>query len=229
MFSNNTNIRLLSALFLIPVVVIGIMMGGWVFGGLMGLTFAIAYAEWVQLCKATNRTLIYISVGTIYFLISFSEFIYLRLFLDNGVYLTLLCVFIMWGSDTGGYILGKKIGGPLMSPTISPKKTWAGMAGAVIGASLVFTLGLYIAPFVTNFIPNTISPTLLQLPLFIIVGAVLGYVGQIGDLLISSLKRKAHAKDSGHLIPGHGGILDRIDSLLLVIPIFVIVARYVAQ
>jgi phosphatidate cytidylyltransferase len=135
----------------------------------------------------------------------------------------------MWGSDTGGYIFGKKIGGALMSPTISPKKTWAGMAGAVIGASIIFTAFLYLAPFVTNFIPNTISPTLLQLPLFIIVGAVLGYVGQIGDLLISSLKRKAHAKDSGHLIPGHGGILDRIDSFLLVIPIFVIVARYVVQ
>ena len=228
-FSNNTLIRIVSSLALIPVVILVIIAGGWWFGVFIALSFGLAYGEWFSLCKATRRSITYLLLGTLYFTISFSEFVYLRNFIENGIYLTLLCLFMIWASDTGAYIFGKKIGGPLMTPTISPKKTWAGMAGAVIGSALIFTVGLYAAPSLNNLIPNTLSVSFTELPLIMLAGAIMGYVGQVGDLLISSLKRRAHAKDSGHLIPGHGGILDRIDSLLLVIPVFVIVARYVVN
>jgi phosphatidate cytidylyltransferase len=226
LFSPNTMIRLASSLALMPLVIFLIIAGGWWFGIFVALAFGLAYGEWFSLCKATRRTVPYLIIGTLYFSISFSEFVYLRNFIENGVYLTLLCLFMVWASDTGGYIFGKKIGGPLMTPTISPKKTWSGMVGAVTGSAIIFTLGLLFAPHLNFIISNTIHVNPIQLPLIIFAGAVMGYVGQVGDLLISSLKRRAQAKDSGHLIPGHGGILDRIDSLLLVIPVFVIVARY---
>ena len=228
-FSKNTMIRLISSLILIPVVVGIILAGGAWFMAFLCLAFGIAAVEWFKLSKATNQFILFFPVGIIYCLISCSEFMYLRVMMADGAFLVLLCFFMVWGSDTGAYIAGKNFGGALMSPTISPKKTWSGMVGAIVGASIVFTAGLYLAPHIGSFIPTTMNPTWAELPMFIILGGAMGYVGQIGDLLVSALKRKAHAKDSGHLIPGHGGILDRIDSLLLIIPVFLVVARYVLR
>ncbi len=224
--SHSLILRIISLLVLIPVVMAAIIMGGWYFALFVAIAFGLTCAEWVQLTRNVKRSLFYLVLGLIYFSISYLQFEYLRLFVENGVYLTLVCMFMIWGSDTGAYIFGKNFGGPLMSPTISPKKTWSGMMGAMVGASLSFTVLLYLAPYLTSFIPNTLNPTLGQLPFLIIISLMMGYVGQVGDLLMSAMKRRAHVKDSGHLIPGHGGILDRIDSLLLVVPIFVIVARY---
>jgi phosphatidate cytidylyltransferase len=227
LLSNTLFLRILSSLVLIPVVMAAIISGGWFFALFVAVAFGLTCAEWVQLTRNSNRSLFYLLLGLVYFSISYLQFEYLRLFIENGVYLTLVCMFMIWGSDTGAYIFGKKIGGALMSPTISPKKTWSGMIGAMIGSSFIFTISLYAAPYLTHLIPNTLNPTISQLPFLIILSLMMGYVGQIGDLLMSAMKRKACVKDSSQLIPGHGGILDRIDSLLLVIPVFVIVARYV--
>jgi phosphatidate cytidylyltransferase len=225
--TSNIFLRVISSLILIPFVIGIILIGGWSFGTLLAFAFAVSCAEWFHLSRETNRPYFYLILGLIYFSISFFEFSYLRLFVENGTYLTLVCMIMIWSSDTGAYFFGKKIGGALMSPNISPKKTWAGMIGAMIGASFSFTFLLYLAPYIKNIIPNTLELSVSQLSIIIIFSIVMGYVGQIGDLLISSMKRRAHVKDSSHLIPGHGGILDRIDSLLLVVPLFVIVARYV--
>lgn len=108
---------------------------------------------------------------------------------------------VVWATDTFAYFAGRTIGGPKIAPQLSPKKTWAGLIGGMLGAGIV--------GFGTSLLLGLGSPALLAL-----VSAFLAVVAQAGDFLESGLKRHAGVKDSGTLIPGHGGILDRVDGLV---------------
>ena len=140
----------------------------------------------------------------------------------TGLVLGLL--FSVWATDTGAYIAGKTIGGPKMAPTISPNKTWAGLAGGI--ASSVAVLFAYvhaIGPYLGNLIRNDLNmPEGFSTLSILLIGFAIAVSGQIGDLLISMQKRRVGVKDTGALIPGHGGILDRIDGLLLAAPVFLV-------
>lgn len=194
-------------------------MGGWVFGAVMALCIGIAVSEWVVLSQKSTQKLLYkiglIILGTLYLGFSYCEIISLRLLFANGLFLTLGLLLTVWASDSGAYLFGKKIGGPKLTPTISPNKTWAGLLGSVFCAAITLVLWSHF------FIPTA------SIPLTISFGAAMGLIGQSGDLLISYFKRKANVKDTGHLIPGHGGILDRIDALLLVLPVYTSFAKIV--
>ena len=128
---------------------------------------------------------------------------------------TILWVFAcIWATDIGAYFVGRTAGGAKLAPSISPGKTWSGLVGgmawaAVASAALGYAFGL--------------GETLH----LAIAGAALAIVGQAGDLLESAAKRRAGVKDSGRLIPGHGGLLDRIDGLMAVL-VAVGIARLVA-
>lgn len=120
----------------------------------------------------------------------------------------------IWATDIGAYFVGRAAGGAKLAPTISPGKTWSGLVGgmawaAVTSAAVGYAFGL----------GETIA--------LAVIGAVLAVVGQCGDLLESAAKRRAGVKDSGRLIPGHGGLLDRIDGLIAVL-VAVGVARLIA-
>lgn len=108
---------------------------------------------------------------------------------------------VVWATDIFAYFAGRAIGGPKIAPRLSPKKTWAGLIGGMMGAAAV--------GFGTSLWLNAGSPALLGL-----FSALLAIVAQAGDFLESALKRRAGVKDSGKLIPGHGGILDRVDGLV---------------
>lgn len=130
---------------------------------------------------------------------------------DNAAFALLVMVI---GSDCGAYFAGKTWGGPKLFPSISPNKTWAGLGGAMGGAAaigvLCWLLGIHIESF-----------------MFAILGGfVIGVAGQAGDLLESWAKRLADVKDTGQLIPGHGGLLDRVDSLLMATPVFVVLSGF---
>ena len=134
-----------------------------------------------------------------------------------GLYQVTTMIFMVWASDSFAYFFGRTIGGPKLAPSISPKKTWAGFIGSSIGAALVgYLLAL---PTVTGWL-NVSSMNGFSSVEYAVLGAVLGMVGQAGDLLISYFKRKFKVKDTGGLIPGHGGVLDRIDALMLVALVF---------
>jgi phosphatidate cytidylyltransferase len=223
--ASNLSLRILSSLLLIPVVFGAIYAGGWIFGICVAVAFGISCGEWHGITSKTKHPYLYLVAGLIYFSVSFALFALLRAEDENGLYLVFTLMLCVWASDTGAYILGRMIGGPKMAPTISPKKTWAGMAGAVLGPAVAFTACLIAAPALAEFIPNKIDVR-NKWPILLFYGGLVGYVGQAGDLLVSLMKRKAGVKDSGALIPGHGGILDRIDSLLLIVPVFVAICYY---
>jgi phosphatidate cytidylyltransferase len=116
----------------------------------------------------------------------------------------LILLLTIWASDTGAYFLGKAAGRHRLAPLISPKKTYEGLVGAMAGAALV-----------TLLFERRLG---LGIPGSLGIGVVIGLLGQLGDILESIAKRVCEVKDSSGLIPGHGGILDRIDSFLLTAP-----------
>lgn len=122
---------------------------------------------------------------------------------ENGLLLALWTLATVWATDTGAYFAGRSIGGPKLAPSVSPNKTWAGLIGGLL-AALVLGLWLWREA---------------ELPLELALASpILAVISQIGDLYESWLKRQAGVKDSGTLLPGHGGVLDRLDGLVPVAP-----------
>lgn len=216
-------LRALSSLLLAPLIIAAVIAGGWWFMALIALTALVSLYEWYGLAKPGKYAFGVLLLGLVYLSLSFMSYVGLRFAFDCGAWLALAVVLCVWGSDIGGYFAGKFIGGPKMAPKLSPKKTWAGLAGAMLSSGLVLAglhqVGPYLFKYINTdtglIVPETWVPVLL-------VGALLGLVGQIGDVSISFLKRRVGLKDTGNLIPGHGGLLDRIDALLLVGPVFLI-------
>jgi len=128
----------------------------------------------------------------------------------NGHRWLLTALGVVWAADTGAYFVGRKFGRHKLSPRVSPNKTIEGLAGGVIAGVLV---GVAAAYFLAHALPS-------QLPAVALVALVAVLFSVIGDLFESLLKRHAGTKDSGNLIPGHGGILDRIDGVLAALPVF---------
>lgn len=132
--------------------------------------------------------------------------------MEDGFALIWLVFIASWGCDTLAYCAGRLFGRHKMTPVLSPKKTWEGAVGGVLGAAL---LGfLYALAFGSHL--NFLGTPLLWTPLLCAAG---GVVSQIGDLAASAIKRSVGVKDYGHLIPGHGGVLDRFDSVIVTAPL----------
>jgi phosphatidate cytidylyltransferase len=127
-----------------------------------------------------------------------------RLDQAHGFVALILILLVVWVTDIGGYFAGRGIGGPKLWPRVSPKKTWAGAVGG-FAASLVVAAGF--AAFTKMDPPLKLGPLLL-------LGAALSIASQLGDLFESAVKRRFGVKDSSHIIPGHGGLLDRLDGLV---------------
>ncbi|MCI5059723.1 MAG: phosphatidate cytidylyltransferase [Alphaproteobacteria bacterium] len=219
--------RFFSALVAGPVSLAMIIYGGWPFKILMALAFGLAVREWVRMSWGEHNSSIISKVrdvllGVAYIFMSFFAFMELRLGWEVGVFLSLFLAFGVWGGDIGAYFAGKFIGGPKMAPSISPNKTWAGLLGAVLGAFIMVCIVNYGMPQIPFEYQRQLFFPFFNLPLLVFLALLFAVLGQIGDLLISSYKRRAHRKDTGTLIPGHGGLLDRIDSLLFVSPAFFI-------
>ncbi len=121
---------------------------------------------------------------------------------QDGLLLTFWAMALVWACDTGAYFAGRSIGGPKLAPTISPSKTWAGLGGGVFAAAVFAGILQY---------QGLAFHLVMATPL-------LAVLAQLGDLYESMLKRRAGVKDSGTLLPGHGGVLDRLDGLVPVAP-----------
>lgn len=206
--------RTLSAVIMIPLVLLAVYWGNWLFYLMVfGLTVLSLY-EWNMMAAKTEKRARYAALGALYIFTGFVFCIMVRE--HEGLGAAVVFLLMIWAADIGAYFPGKTIGGPKMSPKISPNKTWAGLAGACVFGGLVgflYLLGAGLLSVESHFeVPSLIG--------IFVTGMLMGLFGQGGDLVVSAMKRTAKVKDTGALIPGHGGLLDRIDSMLLAAPVF---------
>ncbi len=249
--TGDLKVRVLSALVMGPLVLLAVWAGGWVFLALLAVSALVAVGEWVNLvasgrlpeafwhsmlamavvlvtyvlggplaavalavalgfivqASAGGKGSWLLGFGIPYVTAGIVGLAWLRE--HPGLPLVLFCLLAVWATDIGAYAAGRSIGGPKLAPRISPKKTWAGLIGGMIAAA-VFGLGVALAV-------DAQRPYLALL-----VAPVLAVVGQAGDLFESWVKRRYNVKDSSNLIPGHGGLLDRIDGLMVAAPVLAV-------
>ena len=191
-------VRTASGLVLALVGLLTMWAGGLVWAGVVCLLGAIMAAEWAGLCAGRKRGLLVL--GGLYIGPAIAALIWLRAQPD-GYWWVLLLAAIVWGGDVGAYLIGRLVGGPRLAPAISPGKTWSGAAGGTLVAVLA-AIAVW---------PERIA---LVAP----IALFLSIVAQAGDLLESAVKRRFGVKDSSRLIPGHGGLLDRLDGVLTSAP-----------
>jgi phosphatidate cytidylyltransferase len=207
--NNNIISRSISALILIPVVLFIVYAGGLIYFASMLACFILMMKEWQDMYsnKLKNKIGIFkmlttkpwFILGSLYIFISSMFIVLIRLLPQDGMNITLWLLLCVWGTDIGGYFAGIKFGGPKIAPKISPNKTWSGLIGAVASSSVI--------GYCFSVIHNDKFP-------YFIASMFLPIVAQTGDFLESAIKRYFGVKDSGNLIPGHGGLLDRMDGLL---------------
>lgn len=152
-----------------------------------------------------ERPRLWAGMGALYAGLPAVALVWLRDDAVGGLSLVLWLMLLVWATDIGAYAAGRTIGGPLLLPRVSPKKTWAGLIGGMACAALV---GVPVAAFLT------VGQGGMSWPVLVLAGAVLAVVAQAGDLTESWVKRRWNVKDSSNIIPGHGGVLDRVDGLL---------------
>lgn len=137
----------------------------------------------------------------------FAQSLFNILYLEGGRSLLVYLLLLVWAADIGAYLSGKRWGKHKLIPQVSPGKTWEGLSGGALLTALVAVAGyFYFAP----------QPMLA----WFVTAALIFFIALIGDLFISMLKRRTGVKDTGHLLPGHGGVLDRLDSLIAAAPLF---------
>ena len=191
--------RILSSIILIPIALFFIIKGSFFFIFFLSICFFITSFEWYKMTKNNN----YFLFGLIFLILSFlSTFLLRNIFLNDFILVILICA----SSDVGGFAFGKIFKGPKLSK-ISPNKTYSGMIGS-------FFLSIISAFLYTNYYSLIYWTDNLLLITVILISSV----SQIGDLTVSYFKRISKIKHTGKILPGHGGLLDRIDGMIFAIP-----------
>ena len=195
---NNLTKRIFSSLILIPLALYFIISGSYMLIFFSFICLFVSCYEWHMMTKKKT----YRVYGFLFLIFSFYTFYELSLGLSLVFFIILICI----STDIGGYVFGKIFKGPKLTK-ISPKKTYAGMIGG-------YFLSLICLTIISNYINYTNIP--IQ---FFILTLIISTVSQVGDIIISYFKRLSKIKDTGKIIPGHGGLLDRIDGMIFTFPV----------
>jgi phosphatidate cytidylyltransferase len=185
-----------------------------------GVSFGLGWIEVSWLAVAAGLVAVVLlsrqarrwtAAGFLYAAAALMASLLVRRDVEMGFVALLFILAVVWATDIGAYFAGRGIGGPKLWPTVSPKKTWAGAIGG-------FTASLAVALLVAIFDPHRGDPLLaLRTGPLLALAAVLSIAAQFGDLFESAVKRRFGVKDSSHLIPGHGGLMDRLDGFIAAI------------
>ncbi len=198
--------RLISSIILILTTFLVVLEGKIFFYIFLFIAFLISSYEWLKMIKRVDIKIL----GILFLFLSFYSAYYFR---NQNLELFLLIILICVSTDIGGYIFGKLLKGPKLSK-ISPNKTQSGMIGSFVLSlitSAIFVLQYSNEIYIhQNLIKNDLK--------FVILILLISSVSQIGDLIISYFKRSSKIKNTGNIIPGHGGLLDRIDGMIFVFP-----------
>lgn len=250
--AGDLGLRTFTAVIMAAVAGFALWMGGMAWTVFVLLIGVGVWFEWSALCVQGHppgrRRTLWRYGGAVYCGLACAVLLALR-DTPDGVVPILLIVGGVIGTDVGAYAFGRAIGGPKIAPSISPSKTWAGLIGGVVGATLAL-IGISLAwsgGLCEAFYPTALNPVAGKfrfdgpcslvappisylLPSSLLAGALIAVLAQIGDFFESWMKRKAGVKDSGNLLPGHGGLFDRVDGLLLVLVVignFILISRIV--
>ena len=203
--------RILSSVILIPIAFFFIIKGSFLFNFFILICFLISVYEWHKMSKKKSYNIF----GYIFLLFSFYSVYFVRHKLEeNSLFIFLFILLICISTDLGGYIFGKIFKGPKLTK-ISPKKTYAGVVGGYFLSIIFANILINFSELFTNNYVNFGRDEFV----FVLITST---VSQIGDIIISYFKRSSKIKDTGKLIPGHGGILDRIDGMIFAFPFFYI-------
>ncbi len=203
-----------------------IRIGGWPFTIMCLILGGLIFWEWQKITRQTPASISWLIAGILYAILPVAALIYLR----NGTHgftvipsnapqfaIVLAVVAAVIATDVGAYFAGRILGGPKLAPRISPKKTWAGFFGGILSAILVIAALQYFLPQVSHEFPPEPNATDAASDFAwnaVLFSAPVSVVSQVGDLFESWLKRRFDVKDSSHIIPGHGGVMDRLDGLI---------------
>ena len=196
---NNLNLRIISSLVLFIVTGLSLYVGGMFVHSVIFLFLVLSIKEIASINGYCTFPSFLIKIGFVIYVSS--AFLALSfLYEKHGPWSIVWLILLISANDTGAYFVGKKIQGPKLSPRISPGKTWSGLVGGLLlGSCAAYFSASFFIPIRMNFL----------------LCVILSLSGHLGDLLESAFKRYYGIKDSGKLIPGHGGVLDRMDSLLM--------------
>ena len=215
MINNELKKRILSSIFLIPIAIYFIIQENIFFVFFLSILFLVSSYEWIKM----NKKDIFKVIGIFYLFFAFYSAYLLREKFSIGIFIFILviCVF----SDLGGYTFGKILKGPKLTK-ISPKKTYSGVIGSFIMsvlAALLYTKITIIESSVNFNFSIWLSNNFISNNIFILFILFISLISQVGDLIVSYFKRLAKVKDTGILLPGHGGLLDRLDGIFFGIPL----------
>tara|TARA_B100001057_G_C22433294_1_gene788306 strand:+ start:33 stop:707 length:675 start_codon:yes stop_codon:yes gene_type:complete len=215
--------RILSSIFLIPIAIYFIIQQNIFFVFFLSILFLVCSYEWIKM----NKKDIFKVIGIFYFFFAFYSAYLLREKFSIGIFIFILviCVF----SDLGGYTFGKILKGPKLTK-ISPKKTYSGVIGSFIMsalAALLYTKITIIESSVNFNFSIWLSNNFISNNIFILFILFISLISQVGDLIVSYFKRLAKVKDTGILLPGHGGLLDRLDGIIFAIPMSYLLLNYI--
>ena len=211
-FSTELSKRFFTALILILILMGVLYEGEYAFLLLLMFVSVLAAFEWQNITSSSESRLNMLLGSVVIVVPIFSLYI---LFATQGAMVIVGITMVIAAVDVGAYFVGRKIGGKKLSPNISPNKTVSGLLGGIFSGGIV--CGLY-----SNFIMDAVWLDFLE---GFFVGIIMGLLSQAGDLFESYIKRCKGVKDSGNILPGHGGILDRIDGYIFTVP-FVLMLIY---
>lgn len=207
MITKNTKLRIQTSLFLLTLVLLMIKFD-LISLYVLIIFWVLSIIEFIQITKKIFLQKILIYLINIFFISYLSLFCYLFFFFSNFIQLKVILYTLLFGciaSDIGGFVVGRKFKGPRLTK-ISPNKTYSGALGSILFTFFILSISIFL--FSGNF------------SFLVVIVSIVTSIGcQIGDLTFSFLKRKAKIKDTGFSLPGHGGILDRLDGILLGIPL----------